>query len=135
MEEIKKIVKFAIVGLMNSAVSYGTYSALLFFFHVPYLASLLLSWCIGITAGFAGHRYWTFRSRGDRKKEITRFLMINALFCLLNMPLLLFFVELVKLNPYSAQLLTMVILAAISYMANRFWIFRHSSGLEASSPE
>ena len=56
---MKHFIKYVLIGAMNTAVSYLTYSVLLVI-GLKYSAALAFSYLIGIMHSYAWNRYWNF---------------------------------------------------------------------------
>jgi len=68
--------RFLAVGLLNTAVGYGTTFAALAF-RAPYLAATALGTAFGLAVSFAMNRRYTFRHRGDPRAAALRFAAVS----------------------------------------------------------
>ncbi|MCA0031530.1 GtrA family protein [Mesorhizobium sp. B263B2A] len=78
-----KIVRFAIVGLVNTAIDLAGFFLLLKL-HVPPLPANIVSWSIAVVFSFAANGFWSFeRNRAIRLHDaFLRFVSLGALISL-----------------------------------------------------
>lgn len=122
-EAFRQPVRFLAAGALNTIVGYGAYAAGLYFFHLQYLHSLIIAQVIGTLHSFLWHKYWTFKSRQKPGKELVKFTCVYLATFLLNFPLLMFLVEVLKMGAYWGQGISLLILAVISYLGHKYWSF------------
>jgi putative flippase GtrA len=77
------VVKFGVVGLVNTGVYYGAYLVLRL--AVPYFGAHLLALAVAMVASFFLNCFWTFRTRPTWRKfalfpltNVTNYLMITV---------------------------------------------------------
>lgn len=127
-EELGKIVKFAITGIINTVVDMGIFGLL----RVGVSASLELSQTLGYTAGvvcsYSINRRWTF-STDERffSKAMIRFLAVS-LCCMGLSVVMIRFLAYQGLHDFVSKLATTAVIMGISFLANRLWVFRDNKG-------
>jgi putative flippase GtrA len=121
-----QLVKYLLVGLMNTSMSY-----LLFFLlvtiKVHYQLSLILVTILVICNSYLWHKHWTFRS--SDKNMIGEFFRFNSVYFLslgINSLLLFIFAEKFHIDPRLAQLFCIVISTIVNFLGHRFWSFKRS---------
>jgi putative flippase GtrA len=115
-------VKFFAAGVLNTIVGYGLYACFLFF-SINYIISVAAANILGILHSFLWHKYWTFRSQGNPGKELAKFTLVYLAAFIINIPLLILLVEKIRLDKYTAQALSIIVIAAISFTGHKFWSF------------
>jgi len=73
-------IKFAVVGLANTAVDFTVFWVLVTNFPIPPLAANTLSYSAGVSNSFFLNKYWTFRSttqRSDSVRQFSSFVLIS----------------------------------------------------------
>jgi len=118
-----EFLKFSVVGIFNTVAGYAIYYVLLFY-HLHYLAALLISYIFGILNNYYLNRYWVFASEHHFKRELPRFIIVFSANILLNVALLPVFVELLKFDPRIAQLFLQLCLAMLTFLGLKFWSFQ-----------
>lgn len=119
----KHISRFIFVGVLNLIVSYGAYFILLYL-NIYYMLALFISSVIGIAHSFIWNKKWTFKSKGDARKESIRFVSVYGIAFLINLVILAVFVEKLMLNPKIAQVFALGVVTIISFYGHKYWSFR-----------
>lgn len=76
----EKFFKFVLVGILNTVVGFGINFVALNVFNCPYMVAGALNYIPTSVMSFFLNKYFTFRSKGDLKKEAVRF-AVNILIC------------------------------------------------------
>lgn len=119
----KQISRFVFVGVLNTIVGVGAYFILLDL-NMYYLLASLLSHMIGVTNSFIWNKKWTFKSKGNPRKEGLKFISVYGLTFLINLSLLALLVEKFMFNPKIAGVFALGICAMISFFGHKYWSFR-----------
>ncbi len=141
--EIKRFVRFGIVGAIGSVVDFGFLNLFTLVFKFPYILSSVLSFSLAVINNFILNRVWTFP--GSRKepfiKQMVQFGLVSVVGLLIRTPMLVWLEKvLIPLaQKWTPNLLTPTIVGhnvglAIAigvvmlwnYFANRFWTFRNT---------
>lgn len=123
---MKHFVKYALIGAMNSIVSYLTYSILLVV-GLKYPAALAFSYLIGIIHSYAWNRLWNFRSRSHMGRETARFVSTYALSYVINLAILKVLIEFYLIQPFFAQLIAVFFVSPGTFLLMRFWVFQDTA--------
>lgn len=119
----KQISRFVVVGILNAIISVGSYFILLDL-NIYYIYSSLMAHIIGITNSFIWNKLWTFKSKGNLLIEYLKFNSVYVVTFVVNVILLIIFVEKFMLNPKIAGILAIGVISIISYYGHRYWSFR-----------
>ena len=116
------IARFTFVGLFNTVLTYCFYLLLLKLgFH--YQIALSADYLLGIVIGYSLNRYWTFKVKGEIKKQFFKYLLIYILTFLLNAFLLFILVEGDYLGPELGQFSILLFITLISFVLQKNWVF------------
>jgi putative flippase GtrA len=140
--EIKRFIRFGIVGIIGSVVDFGFLNIFTLVFKLPYILSSVLSFSLAVINNFILNRVWTFP--GSRKesfiKQMVQFGLVSVVGLLIRTPMLVWLEKvLIPLaQKWVPNLLTPTIVGhnvglAIAigvvmlwnYFANRFWTFKN----------
>lgn len=122
---IKQFIKFAAVGVVNTAVDFLIFTVFLQYFHWHYLVANVAALVGGGTNSYILNRRWTFRSTDPRwHRQLIKFLLVLGVGFSLNEFLLFLLVEHVHFTPISAKALAIIVVLFFNFAANRFWTFR-----------
>jgi len=109
------------VGVLNTLVGYGVF--LLVLGYTNYIISLVVSHAIGVLHSFVWNKYWTFGSDELRMDEFIRFNLVYGAYLIVNAAILIFFVDILNLNPRIGQLIALPILTVVSFAGHKYWSF------------
>ncbi len=120
------ILRFAVVGILNTGVDFAVFSILKGLFGVHYGISQVAGYSAGILNSFVINKLWTFEIHGVDKKtplEFARFLVVNAV----SLGVSLLGLDLLGtgsgMNIYLAKAIVTVIAQVINFAGYRFWVF------------
>jgi len=118
-----ELIKFSLVGLLNTGVDVATFF-LLTWLGVPYLTAQVISYSCGATNSYLLNKIWTFRSSGFSTGEVVRFIVINLISLLISV------VVLKLLHGASGWDLTVAKAGATAsaltanFLGSKLWVFR-----------
>lgn len=122
-----QFVKFGIVGVSNTLLTFAIYTLLLKAFGVWYLAASAIGFAVGATNGFLLNRRWTFREHiGDALTPV-RWAIVQTCGLGLNEGLLYVFVHDASVDKLLAQAFATIAVTVSTFFANRAWTFRAHS--------
>lgn len=118
-----QVVKFAIVGLVSNAVLYILYLALTRTGLEPKLVMSML-YLVGVVQTFVFNKKWTFRHEGRVTRTLVAYVALYAFGYLVNLGILVFFVDARGYRHELVQGMTILLLAMFFFLAQKFIIFR-----------
>jgi len=121
---VVQFVKFGIVGVSNTLLTFIVYTLLLKVFGVWYLAASTVGFIAGATNGFLLNRRWTFREHVGDGLTAVRWAIVQTCGLAINLGLLFLFVSEAGLDKLLAQALATVFVTVTTFIANRSWTFR-----------
>ena len=123
-DKIREIIRYVIVGVATTAVSFGVYWLCNEVFHFHYALSNAVSWGAAVTFAFIANRKYVFRSDGDVRREVVTF-FLSRLFSLGAEYLVLVpAVELLGLGKTVAKIVAQVVVMILNYVLGKFLVFR-----------
>jgi putative flippase GtrA len=128
-----KRVKYLLVGAWNTVFGYLAFVALYMVgvrLGLHYMYALVASQVIGITNAYICYKLLVFRTRGNVMREYLRFYVVYGLAFLINVVLMVVFVDELGVNPLIAQGLIAAIVVVISYLGHSKYSFRLEPPLE-----
>jgi putative flippase GtrA len=119
-----QFIKFNIVGIMNTAFTYGIYSLTVFLTNNHFLG-VCVDYSIGICTSFVLNKHITFKN----KEKITAKMVFTMILSyipsfVLNLISLYVLIDRLHWNKYLAQLLTAFCIAYISFIIQKFFVFK-----------
>lgn len=125
-KHMKKTILFVVAGGMGALTNLIIYVILLQLFGVWYIYASIISFVLAAFAGFCFQKYITFNgtSKGNIKKQIVFYFIFAIVNLVLNIIILSFFVEILKIDTIIAKVLTLGTLAIWSYFIYKKYIFK-----------
>lgn len=121
---VGQFVKFGIVGLSNTLLSFAVYTVLLKGFGMWYLAASAVSFAVGAINGFLWNRRWTFRGHVGDALTPLRWFVVQGCGLVANLGLVFVFVHDVGMGELVGQACAIAIVVVFTFLANRAWTFR-----------
>lgn len=125
-KQIVQLVKFSIVGVINTAVDFAVFFLFYSAFHVSYSISQVFGYTSGMINSFIMNKKWTFEDKTTGKVIITKLLK----FVITNLVSLGSSIVVLKLSKtyLSNSILIAKVLATlcaqmINYLSYKYWVF------------
>ncbi len=128
-----QFVKFGIVGISNTLLTFAVYTVLLKVFGVWYLAASAIGFVVGAVNGFLLNRRWTFRGHVGDALTPVRWGIVQGCGLALNEGLLFLFVDDAGLEKLISQAFATVIVMIVTFLVNRAWTFRMHAPVAADA--
>ena len=119
-----QFVKFGIVGISNTLITFAVYTLLLKVFGVWYIAASAIGFVVGAVNGFLLNRRWTFSGHVGDAYTPVRWGVVQGCGLALNEGLLYLFVDDAHVEKLVSQAFATVIVTVITFLVNRAWTFR-----------
>ena len=124
----EQFIKFGLVGVSNTAISYGAYT-LLTYFGVPYVLSNIVAFVVSVLNSFFWNNRYVFKKNENEARNtwfvlFKTFLAYGSTGLVLSNVLLVLLVEKVHMNKYIAPLLILVITIPLNFVLNKCWAFK-----------
>lgn len=119
---MNQLVRYAIVGAVSNATAYACYLAISFL-GAPPVMSMTVVYLVAAAIGFWGNRRLTFDHQGAVLGAAGRYLLAHAVGYLLNLALLVTFVDVLGYPHPLVQAAAILVVAAYLFLAFRFFVF------------
>ena len=119
-----QFVKFGIVGVSNTLLTFAVYTLLLKVFGVWYLAASAIGFAVGTINSFLLNRRWTFRGHVGDALTPVRWMIVQCTGLGINLGLLYVLVHDARVDKLIAQALATAVVTVTTFFANRAWTFR-----------
>ena len=119
-----EFVRFAVVGVLQNGLNVAVF-ALATVLGMHYRVAAVVAALAALLASFALNRGWTFPGRtAPIHHQGARYALVFASAVALGIVLLTFFVEVAGLPEVAAQVTAIVVVAPLSFLVQRAWVFR-----------
>ena len=122
----RQLIRYAIAGLCVTQFAAAIYSLLVIYARIEALEANLASTTCGLVAGYIVHSRWSFAggaATGEHWK-IARFLGSSLTAFLVNSAWVWLLVSVLQLPPLAPVPLMMFATPWISFLMNRYWVFK-----------
>jgi putative flippase GtrA len=130
---VAQFVKFGIVGISNTLLTFAVYTLLLKGFGLWYIAASAIGFIIGATNGFLLNRRWTFAGHVGDAFTPVRWAIVQSGGLGINLVLLYVLVHDASMDKLLAQACATVVVTVTTFLVNRAWTFRHEPGLASET--
>lgn len=119
-----KVLRFLIVGVINTIVGYGVF-ALGIYLNLYYYLAYILSYIIGVINSYILNRKFTFKSTSKSYKEPIRFVMVYLTSFAVGSVFLYISIDLLNMNEYIAGLINLIFITSISWIGHNKFSFKN----------
>lgn len=126
MKKSVQVVKFCLIGAVNTGVDVIVFT-ILTFFGMHYLAAQCISYVCGGFNSYLMNRTWTFQRPGTSNRyECVKFLAVSCLTLLLTSGLLTLLYDDARLPILLCKCIATGAGVSVNYLGSRLWVFRES---------
>jgi putative flippase GtrA len=87
-----------------------------------------LGFAVSVMTNYYFNRRWTFRSTGRVASELPKFITVSIVAYAFNLVVFSLARTQFQLGPVVSQLIAIVVVMPINYVANKLWSFRQATG-------
>lgn len=133
---IIQFIRFGIVGISNTAISYIVYVVVLFAFHKlglfpkgDYLISQVIAFILSVLWSFYWNNKCVFSlAEGSRRSVwnalLKTFISYSFTGLFLNSILLVFWVQILNISAFLAPIINLLISVPLNFVMNKYWAFK-----------
>ncbi len=126
-EKIKQFIKFGIVGISNTLISYTVYVVLVMI-NVNYLIASIMGFVISVLNSYYWNNKYVFKARDEEQREwwkalLKTFISYAGTGLLLSNILLVVWIESVGIPEIVAPIINLLITVPLNFFINKFWTF------------
>lgn len=121
-DDKKRFLRFAAVGLVNTAASFLVYITLLQF-QVFYIFASVIAYITGIGISYLLNTAFVFKSQ-KRKSTAYKFAAVYLSALLINLSMLYLFVDILGIHPVLGQILVTSAVLFYNYVLQSIWTFK-----------
>lgn len=124
-QEIEKVGKFALVGVVNTLLDMGLFALLAQLLGVNVYLSQCISFSAGVLNSYLLNRSWTFRTKeAFWSPALVRFLLLNVAMLAVSTAIIWLFYDLLGIHKLIAKVISTGCTLVVSFLINRLWVFR-----------
>lgn len=125
-QTVMQLLKFNVVGIVNTGVDFLVYTLLTEVLHVVYLPAKTVSYVCGVVNSYVLNSNWTFKKETKRsKREMVLFLLVNlvslgASLLIMYICRSMFLIE----SDFLCNLIATPISMVVNFTGNKLFVFR-----------
>ena len=120
---IRQVIRFAFVGLCNTAVGYGIIFGCMYLGGLDPITSNVLGYGLGLLIAYKLHRNFTFGSTGTQRKEATRFLVVFGVAYSANLAVLYGLTHALHVPGGLSQVFSGAVYVVSSFLLSKCFVF------------
>lgn len=130
---IKQLIKFSMVGILNTLITFITY-AFLVHYHIDIVIANSTGYILGMINSFFFNNFWVFKSKNANKDSVNpsivlKFIIVNLITLLLSNFLLNTIVEKMAFDKIFAQAIVIPVTMIFNFLLNKFWTFERKENI------
>ncbi|WP_350404502.1 GtrA family protein [Pseudomonas sp. W17] len=119
--------KFLLVGVLNTLTGLAAIYAIMYFTSLGPLTANAVGYAVGLAISFTLNSIWTFKSTNPARHSLPKYILCAIIAYLLNAAAVLLALNVLKINPYIAQLCGIVIYSTVMFIACKLLIFKNNA--------
>lgn len=119
---MQQLIRYCLVGVASNVTIYLVY-LLITYLGVEPKTAMTLVYIIGASIGFIGNRKWTFAHRGGSSSAALRYVLAHLLGYLLNLFILVTFVDRLGYAHQWVQAAAIIIVAGFLFIVFKYFVF------------
>lgn len=123
-----EILRFGIVGVGATLTHLGLLRVGVEWFGASPVLANGLAFCVAVLVTYFGQSRWVFRSHGHDIARLRKFLLSVCGGLFLNVGIMALTVQVLGLNYLVGFVSGLVIIPAVTFVINKFWVFGRESG-------
>lgn len=118
-------IRFCFVGVVSSVIDIAILYSLVEFVHTPVLFAAACGLLLASLNGYTLNKLFTFKDQSEKiKRQYAAYLSVSLCGMFFSLVLLSIFIEFLSMYYLFAKAITIVIVVAWNYSANRLFVFR-----------
>jgi len=124
---LKQALRYCLVGGVAAITQLCSVIAIVECFGTNPLWANVIGFCFGFVVSLLGHRHWTFADSPRQMREVLpRFTLLALINFSINQPLFAALHQHSSRHYSSSLLMAILVAASITFLLNKFWIFKGS---------
>lgn len=123
MKKYIQFIKFGIVGLGNTLITFIVYSILVKL-NIYYVLANIIAYFVGVINSFFWNSSWVFKKSQKDFSLLLKFIIVNLITLAITTFVLYIGVDMLNLNKYIAQIIGTIIGILFNFTLNKLWTFK-----------
>jgi putative flippase GtrA/SAM-dependent methyltransferase len=128
---MRQLIRYGIVGLLNNAAIYLIFLLVTYWGVTPKIAMSFL-YVVAAVASFIWNKNWTFSYSGRVNRSFTRFVLAHIGGYLINLLILLVFVDRLGYSHQAVQAVAIFVVAGFLFIAFKYFVFNQKKRIKVT---
>lgn len=120
---MKKLIKFGFVGIINTAITIGSYAFLVYFVRMNFIIANIIGYLLGMINSYIWNKNWVFQVTESYISTYIKFVVVNIAMLGFNSFCLYILVNIYSLNKLISQIIVVGLGMIINFILTKTWIF------------
>lgn len=119
-----QFVKFCLVGISNTLISYGVYCIFVVINKDLYIVGNAAGFVVSVLNSYIWNSKFVFKKQDERVKTITKTFLAYGTNLLIGTGLLYVFVDVLGISEFIAPILNLAVTTPLNFLLNKFWVMK-----------
>lgn len=119
-----QFVKFCVVGVSNTLISFGVYCVFVLINKDLYLVGNAVGFVVSVLNSYIWNSRFVFKKQDERVKTITKTFLAYGTNLLIGSALLYVFVDVLGISEFIAPILNLAVTIPLNFLLNKFWVMK-----------
>ena len=124
MRSFIQIIKFCLVGVMNTVIGLSIIYSTMFFLGFDNVSANISGYSAGVIFGFIINRHWTFNHHGPMYKSFCKYALIFAVSYPINLCVVLLLNDQCLIDKYIAQAIGILPYTISFFLLSKYFVFK-----------
>lgn len=124
LAQLMQFVKFCLVGLSNTFISFAVYYIFVFTDPDLYLAGNVAGFVASVLNAYFWNKRYVFKKQGEPVKVLVKTFAAYGTNLVIGTALLYLLVDIIKMSPYAAPFVNLIITVPLNFLLNKFWVMK-----------
>ena len=125
--EYIRLIKFAFVGVFNTAVDWFVFFVMNTLIGIPVIVSQPTAYACGVVCSYVGNKFFTFKSKSKvTVAETVKFVIVNLISLGISTLVITLLVKNAGWNEYIAKIPSTAAAMLVNFVGSRFFVFDKS---------
>ena len=122
--DFRKLTKFGIVGVINTAVDWLAFIFLREVLGVEPRIAQVIAQALAVANSYILNKRWTFRDKGAPGKSIFKFVAVQGASLLIGYLSMILFHDTLGIDPYISRIFIIGVTVSFNYFGNKLFVFK-----------
>lgn len=119
-----QFVKFCLVGVSNTLISFGVYCIFVLINKDLYLVGNAVGFVVSVLNSYIWNSRFVFKKQDERVKTIIKTFLAYGTNLIVGTALLYVFVDVMEISEFISPILNLAVTIPLNFLLNKFWVMK-----------